>query len=156
MQEPTIKDFEDAELINPHNLKNRVWCTALEMGIKEDTVDGVFFKNRILVTGLVPAGGNVTEGVQTYYADIDVEQVAGTLKWVVNTVAGTVSTDATALVVKSPFAEEGYQVIGLDLHASKAPVPVPKRKSAKHKPKVIAPSTAQLLGRLNILKPSVK
>jgi hypothetical protein len=156
VQEPVIKDFDTKELVNPHHMKNRVWVTGLEMGIPEEFEGKTFYKDRLLVTKLTPHDGNVEGHIHTYYAKVDTEELEGVMTYVVDTKLGQVRTDVTQLVVKGEFAEKGYVVIGVDLHAAKAPAPAPKRKSSKHKPKKLAPSTAQLLGRLNILKPSVK
>lgn len=156
MQEPVIKDFETQELVNPHHMKNRVWVTGLEIGIPEEFEGKTFYKDRQLVTKLTPHGGNIMGFIHTYFAKVDTEELEGVMTYVVDTKLGSVTTDVTQIVVKGEWAEKGYVVIGVDLHAAKAPTAAPKRKSAKHKPKRLAPSTAQLLGRLNILKPSVK
>lgn len=140
--------------MNPHDQANHVSVTGIEMGVPQPAEGHMFYQNRFLVTNIVNAGGTIEGSIHTYHCEVKADQLKGTLTYTVDTAKGTVSHDISKLEITDAWAEEGYVIIGLDLHATTAPVKKTfAAKKVKHKR--LAVSTAQLMGRLNPPKETV-
>lgn len=134
--------------MNPHDQANAVTVTGIELGIPEPAEGHMFYKSRFLVTEIVPAGGTVAGDIHTYHAEVDAESLKGTLTYTVDTGKGTLSHDLSKLVISPFWANEGFVIITLDLHAKSKPVDAKRVKAGKVKHKRMAASTAQLMSRV--------
>lgn len=142
--------------MNPHEQANHVSVTGIEMGTPQPAEGHMFYQSRFLVTDIVPAGGTIEGAIHTYHCEVKAEQLVGTLTYTVNTAKGTVTHDISKLEIIGKWAEEGYVIVSLDLHAKSAPGPAKKAKASKKvKHKRMAASTASLMGRLNLPKETV-
>lgn len=134
--------------MNPHDQANAITITGIEMGIPQPEEGHMFYRERFLVTEIVPAGGSIEGDIQTYIFTVDAEALKGNVTLTVDKTKGTVSHDSSALVISEPWATKEFVLVGLDLHAKKPPVDAKNVKARAVKHKRMSQATATLMNRL--------